>query len=133
MDILIKAARNKYRFPSSKGPLTFEQLWDLPLQSKTDFSLDGVAQDLDRQVQAAGRTSFVDKGSNPIKTELEEKLAIVVAVIETKKAENAAATDKARRRVEKDQLLEILHDKKKADLLGLSTAELEARIAALEG
>ena len=132
MNAIIKAARNKYRFPSIKGPLTFEQLWDLPLQSKSAFSLDNVAQDLDREIQAAGRTSFVDKGGNPAKTELENKLEIVVYVIDTIQAENAAAVNVARRRAEKDQLLEILHDKKKSDLLGLSTAELEARIKALE-
>lgn len=131
MDLLIKAARNKFRFPSSKGPLTLEQLWDLPLQSKSGTSLDIIAQELDTQVQAAGRTSFVDKGNNPAKVELEEKLTIVVGVIETIQAENAAARQKLAQRAERDTLIEALHDKKKADILNLSTAELEARIAAL--
>lgn len=132
MDLLIIAARNKFRFPSTKGPLTFEQLWDLPLVSKTGFDLDTVAQNVDREIQAAGRTSFVDKGGNPAKTELEQKLRIVVSVIEAKQAENAAARLAASRSAEKKQLLEILHDKKKSELLGLTTAEIEARIAALE-
>lgn len=132
MDLLVLAARNKFRFPSNKGLLTFEQLWDLPLQSKTGFDLDSVAQTLDIEIQAAGRTSFVDKGGNPAKTELEQKLQIVVGIIETKQAENAAARNAAARKAEREQLLEILHDKKKSELLGLSTADLEARIKALE-
>jgi hypothetical protein len=133
MNLLLLAARNKFRFPSTKGVLTFEQLWDLPLQSKAGFSLDNVAQALDAEIQAAGRTSFVDKSGNPAKTELQAKLDLVVEVINAKQAENAAAANSARRRAEKDQLLEILHDKKKSELLGLSAAEIEARIAALEG
>lgn len=133
MNLLILAARNKFRFPSNKGALTFEQLWDLALQSKTGFSLDNVAQQLDAEIQAAGRTSFVDKGGNPAKSALQAKLDLVIEVINAKQAENAAVVLGARRRAEKDQLLEILHDKKKSELLGLSAAEIEARIKALEG
>lgn len=133
MELLIKAARKKFRFPSSKGPLTFEQLWDLPLQAKNGFSLDAVAQALDAELQAVGRTSFVDKGENPVKAELTDKLAIVVGVIETIQAENAAAREAAAKRVERDTLIEALHDRKKAEVLNLSTAELEARIKALGG
>lgn len=132
MDLLITAARKKFRFPSSKGPLQLEQLWDLPLTAKSGFSLDAVAQDLDQQLQATGRTSFVDKGTNPEKTELEQKLQIVVGIIETIQAENAALRDAAAKRAQKTQLLEILHDKKKSELLGLSAAEIEERIKALE-
>lgn len=36
-----------------------------------------------------------------------------------------------RKRAEREQLVELLADKKKSDLLGLSAAELERRIAAL--
>lgn len=132
MDLLLKASRKKYRFPSSRGPLLLEQLWDLPLQSKSGFSLDNVAQTLDEQLQTAGRTSFVDKGDNPAKTELADKLAIVVLVIETIQGENKAAREVAAKRVERDMLIEALHDKKKSEILGLSSAELEARIKALE-
>lgn len=132
MDLLVIAARKKFRFPSAKGPLTFEQLWDFPLQSKTGVSLDSIAQELDREIQAAGHTSFVDKGSNPAKIELEQKLQIVIGVIKTIQAENKAARDKAAKAAEKQTLLEALHDKKKAEILNLSAEELEARIKALE-
>ena len=133
MDLIIKATRKKYRFPSNKGPLLLEQLWDLPLQAKNGFSLDNIAQELDREIQAAGRTSFVEKGGNPAKTELEEKLAIVVFVIETIQAENKAAREASARKAERDMLVEALHDKKKAEILNLSAEQLEARIAALGG
>lgn len=130
--LLLTAARKKYRFPSAAGLLVFEQLWDLPLQAKNSLSLDAIAQTLDREIQAAGRTSFVDKGGNPAKVELENKLALVVFVIDTLQAENAAARDRRAKQVEKQTLLEALHDKKKAEILNLSAEELEARIKALE-
>lgn len=56
----------------------------------------------------------------------------VFYIISTKNATGRAIYS-ACRRAEKDQLLEILHDKKKSELLGLSAAEIEARIKALEG
>lgn len=132
MDLFLQATRGKFRFPSTKGLLTAEQLWDLPLQSKTGFSLDNVAQTIDAELQTVGRTSFVEKGSNPAKTELEQKLAVVVFVIDTIQAEHKEAREKAAKRVERDQLLEALHDKRKSEILGLSAEELEARIKALE-
>lgn len=131
MNLFESAARKKYRFPSVKGPLTTENLFELPLQSKTGFDLDNVAKEIHARIKEEGETSFVDKSTNAFKNQLEEMLSIVIYVIESKQADNEAARTTAARRAEKDQLLEILHDKKKSELLGLSTEELERRIAAL--
>lgn len=127
-----KALRKKYRYPSNKGDISSEQLWDLPLQSKTSFDLDTVARTINRQLREIEDDSFVDTGTNPAKTELADKLAIVVYVIKAKQAENEAARDTAAKKAERDTLLEALHDAKKAEILKLSPAELEARIKALE-
>lgn len=126
------ALRKKYRYPSSRGDINSEQLWDLPLQSKTGFDLDSVAKMINRQLREIEEDSFVDTGTNPVKTELADKLAIVVLVIKTKQAENEAARKAAANKAERDTLLEALHDAKKAEILKLSPAELEARIKALE-
>lgn len=127
-----KASRAKFRYPSTKGELTTEQLWDMPLTSKNGFDLDSVAKELNKQLKAQAEESFVTTSSNPLKTRLADQLSVVVAVIKTKQAENAAAVTQASRRKEKEQLLDILHDKKMQELSGLSTEELEARIAALQ-
>ena len=42
IDIFKQAAKAKLRFPSSKGELRVEDLWDLPLTSKTGPSLDSL-------------------------------------------------------------------------------------------
>ena len=41
-DIFKQATKLKLRFSSVRGDLTVEDLWDLPLTSKSNLSLDGV-------------------------------------------------------------------------------------------
>ena len=45
MNLFEIASRKKLRIPTTKGDLTVEQLWDLPLKS-TGLSLDKIAIDL---------------------------------------------------------------------------------------
>jgi hypothetical protein len=131
MSLFELATRHKYRFPSNKGPLLAEQLFDLPLESKTRFDLDSVAKAIHEELQALGTTSFVNAGPSPLKNELQNKLDLVVYIIKSKQDENAAARAASARRAEREQLVEILNDKKKSELLGLSPEELQKRIDAL--
>lgn len=128
---LEQAARLKYRFPSTKGALTVEQLWDLPLQSKTGFDLDTVARDINRELKEQAEDSFVTPANNTLKNELVNKLEIVVHVINTKQAENAALRDASARKAERERLNEILHMRTQKDLLDKSPAEIQAMIDAL--
>lgn len=125
------ATRNKYRFPSLRGELTAEQLWDLPLQSKTGFDLDNVAREINRNVKAQAEESFVNTTANPAKGQLEDKLAIVVHVINVKQAENETARNAAARTAERQRLLEILHVRTQEDLMKKSPEEIQAMIDAL--
>ena len=127
------ATREKYRYPSSKGELTTEQLWELPLQSKSGFDLDSVARGINGQLKAITEESFVENNSNPAKPALENKLAIVVRVIKTKQAENEAIRLAAARKAERDRLVEILHIRNQEELMKLDPAELQRRIDALGG
>jgi hypothetical protein len=47
------AVRNKLRFSSSRGELTAEQLWDVPLRSKDGLDLNAVAQTANKALKAA--------------------------------------------------------------------------------
>ena len=49
-ELFKQATQNKYRFESTKGLLTVEDLWDLSLTA-----LDNVAVTLDEQIQKASR------------------------------------------------------------------------------
>ena len=64
-----KALRMKLRFETPQGPLTVEDLWDLPLQTTraNRASLDDVARGLHLQLKSGADISFVDtaKKSDP--------------------------------------------------------------------
>src|SRR5688500_16288374 len=96
-DLFITAARSKYRFPSIRGDLAVEQLFDLPLTAKGGFSLDAVARETNKRLKEQTEESFVDTRSNPLKAELSDKLEIAKAVIAIRQAEAEAARARAER------------------------------------
>ena len=81
MTIFEKATREKFRYPSAKGLLTTEQLWELPLTAKSGFSLDDVAKAVNAELKAVDTESFVATEANPAKATLETKLEVVKHVI----------------------------------------------------
>jgi hypothetical protein len=128
------ATRNKLRFPTIKGDLTVEQLWDLPLQSiRDDFNLDTVAKTVNKALQAASEESFVKTATKTAEsTRYEIALEVVKHVIATKIAEVEVAATRAAKRQERDQLLAILAEKQVGEMSELSVKELQKRIKALE-
>ena len=64
MNLFEIASRNKLRVPTTKGDLTVEQLWDLPLKSANGLSLDSIAIALNKQLESKA-TSFVDEVQAP--------------------------------------------------------------------
>jgi hypothetical protein len=127
-----KASRTKLRFPSNRGDLAVEQLWDLPLTSKTGFDLDTIAREVNQSLKAATEDSFVTVRVNPQKTRFELSLDILKHIIQVKLVEADDVLKASARKAEKNRLIEILDQKKDQDLLGLSTEELQKKIAALE-
>ncbi len=131
MSIFETATRNAYRFPSNRGQLTTEDLWSLPLTSKTRFDLDNVAKAVNEALQAASTTSFVSTEADPRKGELENQLEIVKHIIAVRLEENAALRNEAARKAEKAKLLDILATRQDDALHGLTQDELLAKIDAL--
>lgn len=132
MSIFEQASRQKLRFPTNKGALTTEQLWDLPLQSKSQFDLDTVAKSVSGELRGATEESFVATTVNPAKKELELKLEIVKHVIAVRIAENEAARNAAARKTEREKLLGILADKQDEELKNLTPEQIKERLTALE-
>lgn len=132
MSIFEQASRQKLRFPTNKGELTTEQLWDLPLQSKSQFDLDTVAKSVSGELRGATEESFVATTVNPAKKELELKLEIVKHVIAVRIAENEAARNAAARKAEREKLLGILADKQDEELKNLTPEQIKERLTALE-
>ena len=134
MNYFREAILNKYRFPSSKGELTAEQLCDLPLQSKSGMDLDSVAKAVAAELSAATQGSFVTNAvQSPLKAALEAKLELVKEIIAIRQSENSAKLVALQRAQERDKLQGLLAKKQDQALESLSAEEIAARLKALEG
>ena len=132
MSLFEYATRNKLRFQSTRGELTTEQLWDVPLRSKDDFNLNSIAKAASKAWKEISEESFVETAKTPEHTRREAAFEAVRYVIETKLAEEAANMKRAENKMEKEKLLKILAEKQEGKLSELSEKELQKRIAALE-
>lgn len=124
------AIRKKLRWQSIRGPMSIEELWDLPLTSKDNFNLDFIGLAADEAQKVTGR-SLVKKEKSPEEALASLRFDIVKYIIDTKIEEEAKAAKRASNRKEREKLKEILEQKQGEKLLGLSEVELQKRIAAL--
>jgi hypothetical protein len=112
------AVRNKYRFQSSVGMLSVEDLWVLPVEK-----LDEVYKRLNAELTQVKEESLLVKTSDK-DTELQNKVAIVKYIFTTKVAEQEERL-KAKERSEKKQyLLSLLQDKQNEEYKSKSIDEL---------
>lgn len=125
------ATRNKLRFASTKGELSVEQLWDVPLRSSDGFNLDAIAKSANKTLKDATEESFVATTRTPATTRFGVTLEVVKRVIEVKLADEESAKKRAENKKEREKLLEILAEKQEGKLSKLSEAEIQRRIAAL--
>ena len=124
-----KASRLKLRFDTSKGQLTTEDLWDLPLTSTTArVNLDDIARALHKQLKSGDDVSFVDttKKSDAV---VQLKFDLVKYVIETKLTENAAKNAAAENSAKKQRIMQILADRQDDSLKTASTDDLMKMLA----
>jgi hypothetical protein len=125
-DLFILASRKKYRFPSDKGDLTTEQLWDVPLTSRNGYSVDNIAIAVNRELRSLQEESFVQNRSNPRRSELQNMLDILKEVIAIRQAESEQATELARKQSQKKVIQEAIERKRQQNLESMSLEELEA-------
>ena len=132
MNIFEQASRTKLRFPSSRGELTTEQLWDLPLQSKSGFDLDTIAKAVNKDLKSRGEESFVSNTTDPAKDILELSLGILKHVIQVKQEENSARLNEVKIRQERERIANLIDKKQNEALEGETLEQLQARLAALK-
>jgi hypothetical protein len=126
------ASRLKFRFETPRGSLTVEDLWNLPLTSRTGkVNLDDIARSLYRDVKDMGdEVSFVA----PIQKTDEIpglKLELVKYIISVLVSERDTAAQEAVRREKKQRLLELIVRKEDETLAGKSLDELRAMVEQL--
>lgn len=131
MSIFEQASIQKIRFPSVRGELTTEQLWDLPLRSKNQFDLDTVAKEVNAGLKSVTEESFVATTTNPAKAKYELMLELVKHVIAYKLKANEEQRSRAEKAAKKDKLVAILGEKQDAALKELTADELSKQIAEL--
>jgi hypothetical protein len=133
--LFITAARQKYRFPSpvGGGGLTVEQLFDLPLTATGNrASLDSVARETNRLLKEQTEESFVETRSNPLKTELSNKLEIVKAIIAIRQEEQEAARLRTERAEKRQRLLAAIEAAENRTLSEASVDDLRKQLAELD-
>lgn len=131
MNIFEQASIQKLRFPSVRGELTTEQLWDLPLTSKSNFDLNTVAKTVNRDLKALAEEDFVSTRTSA-NSRQELMLEIVKHVIASKLATQEAIRNRAAKAAMRQKVLDALADKQDAELKGLSVEELQKKLAELD-
>jgi len=128
-----KATRMKLRFSSINGLLSVEDLWDLPVQTDRAGreSLDRIYKDLSREIKSSEEESLIPTASSVKNEALQLKYDIVkhIAGIKLQEAEDKATA--AKKKAEKEKIMEIISNKKDKALEESSLEDLEARLAAL--
>lgn len=128
MESFVTASRLKVRFETSKGLLTVEDLWDLPLDHGK-VTLDEIAIGLHNELK--GHTeSFVHKEKSA-NTELQVKFDVVLAIIGAKIKERDDAAHARIKAEKKQQILESIARKESKDLEEKSLDDLKSLLANL--
>ena len=134
INIFEYAVRNKLRFSSIRGELSVEQLWDVPLRSRSgdEFNLNVIAKGASKALKDIAEDNFVETTKTAAHARSEASMEVVKYIIDTKLSEETRAKDRATKKLEKEKLLSILAEKQDGKLSELSAEELQKRIAALE-
>lgn len=120
------ATKEQYRFNTTKGTITTEDLWGFSL---TD--LDSIAKGLNKQIKETSEESFIQKRNTANKT-LENKFELVKYIIGLKLAEKEKRAKAAENATRRAQLLEDIAEKEGLARKSKSIEELKAELESLD-
>lgn len=129
-NIFEQASRTKLRFKSSRGNLTVEDLWEIPL-SKGDVNLNDIAKGVNKQLKATEEENFVDTTPTRQNAEAQLALDILKHVIKVRQDEHDAIRNQAKNQEEIRRIDELIAAKEKEAQTSLSIDELKAQRAKL--
>lgn len=119
------ATRSKMRFPSTKGELSVEDLWDL-----SDKDLDVVYKNLkDQEVKSSEESLLDDANVDP---KLTAAIGIVRYIFTTKRNEKLAEKERINKKLTQQKYIDALSKKEDEAIEKMSEAELRAMIDSLE-
>ena len=129
-DLFEKATKKKVRFTTTRGVVSVEDLWDMPLTHQSGFSLDDLAKHYNRQLKNVEEESFVEEktvGNTLLELKFDIVKHIIKAKIKTKNTAEKAAETKAT----KQKLMGILATKKDEELMSSSVEDIEKMLEKL--
>lgn len=124
-ELFIEATKKNFQFPF-RGMINIIDLWELSVQN-----LDMVFKSLNADYKKSEEESLLSVQTKESE-ELSEKIEIVKYIVNEKLAEKKAKEDAKKNREMKQRLLEIKAKRQDAALEGLSDAELDKMIQAME-
>lgn len=119
------ATRSKLRFPSTKGELSVEDLWDL-----SDKDLDVVYKNLKNQEVKSSEESLLDDAN--VDPKLTAAIGIVKYIFTTKRNERLAEKERINKKLTQRKYIDALSKKQDEAIEKMSEAELRAMIDSLE-
>lgn len=118
------ATRYKWRWTGHKGQLRAEDLWDLPVEA-----LDDIFKKLNTEKRKNDEESLLEVTTRTSQEILlDNKIAIVRHIVQTKLNEAEMRRQYAEEQVKKQQIMDILARKENAALESLSAEELRAML-----
>lgn len=129
-NIFEEASKIKLRIPVSAGLLTTEQLWDLPLKSTKNISLDSLATELYQKKSKNEIKSFVDDERKSDEL-IDLMFDLVLHVIKVKKDAAKAATEAILRKQKKDKIMAAIARKEEGELNEASLDDLRGMLKEL--
>lgn len=128
-----KASRLKLRFETSKGLLSVEDLWDLPVDSERDnvVTLNSIYRKITKRLKDEEGESLVTTRSK-VTSNLILQADILKHIYNIKCEEQQSKKDKANRKAELKLLKQLKFEKTLDGLKALSDEELDKRMAELD-
>lgn len=124
-NLFLTASRSKFRFNTTSGTITAEDLWDLPLSDARKANLDDIAKDLNKQLKEANQEQSFVRPAAARTNEIQAKFDLVLFVIKTKMDEREAAKALADKQATKQKIMALIDKKKDQALEGKSMDELQ--------
>ena len=114
-----QASKSKLRIETSRGALSIEQIWDLPLAE-----LDKLAVELEEKTKTSATKSFIaEKTTEDATAQL--KFDIVLDILKTKMEANKAALDQKKKKENNQKIHALIERKKENKMEEMSVEELE--------
>lgn len=127
------ASRLKLRFTTPAGPLSVEDLWELPLSANTQAkaNLDDIARGLHSKLKNNENVSFVHKTAPTTQNLDQLRFDLVKHIIDVRLEERTESENRAANRARKQKLLEILEQKELQSLMAASPDDIRKMIEEL--